>query len=464
MAIHFQCTECDSILKIKDKYAGKSGKCPECKSRIQVPESTAAPKPTADDEEVKLDLVGDDPPAETSSVWVFDSPVLPKPAPLSSPKEEAGQLNDTFWVKSIGDGNVSGPLSFDELDKKAQDGWLKPADLVSRSSTGPWTDATSIDGLEWPWRGNDRLLYQRVWVAGVNVDPIRQKQVRSTGVPSWVYLGSQPSNKHDSDAIAVMNDDLGFLGYIPNNEDNQCASWLKMMLEQGHRIAAFARRVEEFYDGRVGMLLVVGIGRPDLTQQDFESWMEDWVQNYAEPNAKGRSIEEMFAEEVVTMDGAVNLKCGDCGRQTKTNIKSLVRNQIFAGSLDCGHCGEEIKVVRDDIGFVSGTQLDVLDREARLRGLLEQPPVPQVRRNSRKTYCHYCGGEVLKDQGNVKEVPSYKGNPMMRTVCQHCFSRPDREWRQIEKQDEIAGVMMWIGLIAFLLFFVVVALMEAGKM
>lgn len=49
----------------------------------------AASQPAADDEEVKLELVGDDPPVGTSAVWVPDSPVLPNPAPVVSREQPA---------------------------------------------------------------------------------------------------------------------------------------------------------------------------------------------------------------------------------------------------------------------------------------------------------------------------------------------------------------------------------------
>ncbi len=37
MTIRFQCSECDSVLKIKDELAGTDGKCPKCKTKFVVP-------------------------------------------------------------------------------------------------------------------------------------------------------------------------------------------------------------------------------------------------------------------------------------------------------------------------------------------------------------------------------------------------------------------------------------------
>lgn len=38
MTIHFTCTDCGSLLKIKDELAGTNGKCPKCKTSFVVPE------------------------------------------------------------------------------------------------------------------------------------------------------------------------------------------------------------------------------------------------------------------------------------------------------------------------------------------------------------------------------------------------------------------------------------------
>lgn len=37
MSIRVECLECRSVFRVKDEYAGKSGKCPQCKARVAVP-------------------------------------------------------------------------------------------------------------------------------------------------------------------------------------------------------------------------------------------------------------------------------------------------------------------------------------------------------------------------------------------------------------------------------------------
>ena len=46
--IHFRCARCGQKVIVRDEFAGKQGKCPNCKSLLTIPEAPAAPPaPTA---------------------------------------------------------------------------------------------------------------------------------------------------------------------------------------------------------------------------------------------------------------------------------------------------------------------------------------------------------------------------------------------------------------------------------
>lgn len=70
MTIRYTCTECASVLKIKDEKAGTEGHCPKCKTAFRVPDLT----PAAEEASSKPDVA------------VEDSPVAPPPP--SSPEAE----------------------------------------------------------------------------------------------------------------------------------------------------------------------------------------------------------------------------------------------------------------------------------------------------------------------------------------------------------------------------------------
>jgi len=60
MAIEVRCPN-GHVLKVKDRFAGKSGLCPRCKARVEVP------KPSAVTDEEILDVLGPPPPPEPDS-------------------------------------------------------------------------------------------------------------------------------------------------------------------------------------------------------------------------------------------------------------------------------------------------------------------------------------------------------------------------------------------------------------
>jgi hypothetical protein len=43
MAIELICVHCERVLKVKDSYAGKTGECPYCRGKVQVPQVTVSP-------------------------------------------------------------------------------------------------------------------------------------------------------------------------------------------------------------------------------------------------------------------------------------------------------------------------------------------------------------------------------------------------------------------------------------
>src|SRR5687768_11878218 len=58
--IHFHCLECGMKFQVKDEFAGRTTRCPTCKSLLQVPEVTVAYVPPAQVEgsESSLDRAG----------------------------------------------------------------------------------------------------------------------------------------------------------------------------------------------------------------------------------------------------------------------------------------------------------------------------------------------------------------------------------------------------------------------
>lgn len=65
MTIRYTCTECASVLKIKDEKAGTEGHCPKCKTAFRVPDLTPAAEEASSKPEAAVE----------------DSPVAPPPSP-----------------------------------------------------------------------------------------------------------------------------------------------------------------------------------------------------------------------------------------------------------------------------------------------------------------------------------------------------------------------------------------------
>lgn len=96
MTIRYQCTECDSVLKIRDDKAGGQGRCPKCKTEFLIPEpntgddagqeSSVPPATinrTGDDEEDALAFLldgGEAPPTPAAASTSLDSDDEPPPS------------------------------------------------------------------------------------------------------------------------------------------------------------------------------------------------------------------------------------------------------------------------------------------------------------------------------------------------------------------------------------------------
>src|SRR5438105_13952948 len=63
--IHFPCLQCGLKFKVKDEYAGRSTKCPTCKSPVQVPDPSKTmayvPADSIEGSESSLDKAGVNP-------------------------------------------------------------------------------------------------------------------------------------------------------------------------------------------------------------------------------------------------------------------------------------------------------------------------------------------------------------------------------------------------------------------
>ena len=91
MTIRYQCTECESVLKIRDDKAGQTARCPKCKTEFVIPEPEAAPA----EDETQTALAADDDPGEDSEddAMAFlmesgDVPVAPPSAATSLEEDD----------------------------------------------------------------------------------------------------------------------------------------------------------------------------------------------------------------------------------------------------------------------------------------------------------------------------------------------------------------------------------------
>ena len=84
MAIEFTCPTCQKVLKLRDEAAGKTGKCPFCKSVITVPASALA-----DDDMIEIV------PANAPKSPVASPPKPPRPVPPPVTPPPAGAQSAT---------------------------------------------------------------------------------------------------------------------------------------------------------------------------------------------------------------------------------------------------------------------------------------------------------------------------------------------------------------------------------
>ena len=191
------------------------------------------------------------------------------------------------------------------------------------------------------------------WLSGTSFGA-RETYVKSMRVPSWLHLACQRNNEHDIDAIAVMDEDFHFIGYVPNNENiGEIASGLKEFSKDGWQIAGFARNFEIRKDGHVTLRYVIGAGRPDLTPEEFEKWMKRWVEDYAKRNSVGMSQEEIASSEMPVFNGTCVLgKCHSCKIEIRVPIESLSDTEQISRIFKCVNCGSGYSFSRDEFGNV----------------------------------------------------------------------------------------------------------------
>jgi hypothetical protein len=86
MTIRYQCTECDSVLKIRDDKAGQAGRCPQCKTAFVIPEPEAEPEPDAavdSDTQAQSDQ-GTGDAEDDAMAFLMESGDVPAATPLAS--------------------------------------------------------------------------------------------------------------------------------------------------------------------------------------------------------------------------------------------------------------------------------------------------------------------------------------------------------------------------------------------
>lgn len=88
MTIRYSCTECESVIKIRDELAGKKTKCPKCKTPFTIPKPESVPEPVAA-AAVQADTMLDMPQEVTPHVSIRDTDLFQEPAEASAESGEA---------------------------------------------------------------------------------------------------------------------------------------------------------------------------------------------------------------------------------------------------------------------------------------------------------------------------------------------------------------------------------------
>ncbi len=84
MTIRYQCTECDSVLKIRDDKAGQAGRCPQCKTAFVIPEPEAEPEAAVDSDTQPQSDQGTGDAEDDAMAFLMESGDVPATAPLAS--------------------------------------------------------------------------------------------------------------------------------------------------------------------------------------------------------------------------------------------------------------------------------------------------------------------------------------------------------------------------------------------
>lgn len=125
------------------------------------------------------------------------------------------------------------------------------------------------------WKAFPAVDFLTCEVSGVTAEAARQSLIRTIYPPQWMQLSRDPLNAFDSNAVQVAIPHSGKIGYVPADT----AEYLSERYAFGFKVAAFAREV---YPGPEGLsvTLIIGCGRPDLTQPEFENVLWDWFKEY----------------------------------------------------------------------------------------------------------------------------------------------------------------------------------------
>ena len=85
MTIRYECSECNSTLKIKDELAGTAGKCPKCKTPFVVPKASGKSTSKKSKAKVRASASSDSPPANDDEFDPMDV-LLDEKSPKAPPK------------------------------------------------------------------------------------------------------------------------------------------------------------------------------------------------------------------------------------------------------------------------------------------------------------------------------------------------------------------------------------------
>lgn len=161
MPIAFRCAACGFQARVPDSYAGKRGKCPQCKGVVQIPAAaqSAAPAPAAaaaapsSTESPAAPAAPATPTVRASA----ESPAAPtartsteSPAPptarssTESPAASSSAESAARWLLKIPEGEVFGPVARSELNQWVEEGRVSADCLVSTAGSETWRAAVEL--------------------------------------------------------------------------------------------------------------------------------------------------------------------------------------------------------------------------------------------------------------------------------------------------------------------------------